>query len=70
MTDRYVLVCDLGGTRLRVAFSSLEAEIQSKKIIATPTRDPEALVKTMRDVLSQTGVEVMGAVVGVPGPVD
>ena len=70
MTARFVLVCDLGGTRLRVAVATLGGSIHSKIVIATPTDDPHALVRTMRDVLVQTGSNVVGAVVGVPGPVD
>lgn len=70
MTDRYVLVCDLGGTRLRVAVATLEGSILSKQVVSTPGSDPEALVRTMRGVLDQSGVSVIGAVVGVPGPVD
>ena len=70
MTDRYVLVCDLGGTRLRIAVATLEGSINSKQVIATPTGDPDALVRTMREVLGQSRTGVIGAVVGVPGPVD
>ena len=70
MTAQYVLVCDLGGTRLRVALATLDGAIQSKQVIATPTDDPKALARMMCDVLGQNRTGVMGAVVGVPGPVD
>ena len=70
MTARNVLVCDLGGTRLRVAVATLGGSIHSKMVIATLTDDPDALVRTMRHVLAQTRSNVVGAVVGVPGPVD
>ena len=70
MTAQYVLVCDLGGTRLRAAVATLDGSIQSKEVISTPTGEPAALVDTMRRVLAKSGVDVVGAVVGVPGPVD
>lgn len=70
MAAKYLLVCDLGGTRLRVAVATLEGSIHSKQVIATPTGDPDALVRMMRGVLGQSGLDVMGAIVGVPGPVD
>lgn len=71
MTAQNVLVCDLGGTRLRVAVATPEGSIHSKQVIATPTDDPDALVRMMREVLGEQGAKrTMGAVVGVPGPVD
>lgn len=70
MTPQYVLVCDLGGTRLRVAVATLGGSIHSKMVIATPADDPDALVGIMRDVLARSRMNVVGAVVGVPGPVD
>ena len=70
MTDAYVLVCDLGGTRLRVAVATLEGSLQSRQVIATPADDPGALARTMRDMLGHNGRGIMGAVVGVPGPIN
>ena len=71
MTAQNVLVCDLGGTRLRVAVATPEGSIHSKQVIATPRGDPDALVRMMREVLGEQGAKgTMGAVVGVPGPVD
>ena len=70
MTAAYVLVCDLGGTRLRVAVATPDGTLQSKQVIATPTDDPGALARAMRDLLDRNGEGVVGAVVGVPGPVN
>lgn len=66
----YVLVADLGGTRLRVAIADSSGALVAKEVIATPGDDPAALVSAMRQVLENTGRHVSGAVVGVPGPVD
>ena len=68
MTAAHVLVCDLGGTRLRVAVVAPDGSIQSKQVIRTPADDPGALARTMRDVLDHHAKDVVGAVVGVPGP--
>ena len=70
MTATYVLVCDLGGTRLRVAVATPEGSLQSKQVIATPADGPSALARTMRDVLDCNKDDVSGVVVGVRGPVN
>jgi len=65
-----VLVSDLGGTRLRVAVLDASGAVVCKEAIATPRNDPSALAATMRRVAETAGRRVVGAVVGVPGPVD
>jgi glucokinase len=70
MTAAYILVCDLGGTRLRVAVAAPDGSLQAKQVVPTPKDDPGALARTMCDVLDQHGEGVVGAVVGVPGPMD
>ncbi len=65
-----VLVSDLGGTRLRVAVVEASGSVSSKKVLATPKNDPAVLSATMRRVLETADRRVVGAVVGVPGPVD
>ncbi len=64
-----VLVCDVGGTRLRVAVVEPGGSIVSKKAIPTPKDDPGELARTMR-LVERTAQPIAGAVVGVPGPVD
>ena len=64
-----ILVCDVGGTRLRVAVVEPGGSIVSKKVIPTPKDDPGALARTMR-LVQKTAATIAGAVVGVPGPVD
>ncbi len=51
MTVRNVLVCDLGGTRLRVAVATPEGSIHSKKVTKTPPGDPDALATTLQEAL-------------------
>ena len=70
MKDRSVVACDLGGTRLRGAIVGLDGAVRAKRVVPTPAADPEALPRLMRDVLDGTDASVLGAVVGVPGPVD
>ena len=64
------MVCDLGGTRLRVAVEASDGSLQAKQVVPTPKDDPGALARTMRDVLDRNGGGVVGAVVRVPGPKD
>ena len=64
-----VLVCDVGGTRLRVAAAEPGGPIVSRQAIPTPKDDPGALVRTMR-LVAETAPPIAGAVVGVPGTVD
>ncbi len=64
-----ILVCDVGGTRLRVAVVEPGGSIVSKKVIPTPKDDPGALARTMR-LVQKTAATIAGAVVGVPGPVN
>ena len=70
MTGAYVLVCDLGGTRLRVAVEASDGSLQAKQVVPTPKDAPGALARTTRDVLDRNGGGVVGAVVRVPGPKD
>ena len=70
MTAQKILVCDLGGTRLRVAVATPEGSIHSKQVLATPRGDPDTLLQAMREVLGHSGNGTIGAVVGVPGPVN
>ena len=70
MTAPYVLVCDLGGTRLRVAIATPEGSVHSKRVIETQRDDPGALARMLREVFTQGGEGAAAAVVGVPGPVD
>lgn len=70
MTEGCVLACDLGGTRLRVAVVETGGLVVSKEAVPTPREDFGALVRTMRLVLDKAARPVVGAVVGVPGPVD
>jgi glucokinase len=70
MDEESILVCDVGGTRLRVAVVGPGGSVVSKEVIGTPKDDPGALARTMRLVLEKAGRPIVGAVVGVPGPVD
>jgi glucokinase len=65
-----VLACDLGGTHLRVAALEAGGSVFFRREILTPKDDPTALARTMRFVLDNAGRTIVGAVVGVPGPVD
>ena len=65
-----VLVCDLGGTWLRVALLDGEGSVGEKEVIPTPLDDPAALVRTMRSVAARAKQPIAGAVIGVPGLVD
>ena len=65
-----VLVCDLGGTWLRVALVDGEGSVGDKEVIPTPLDDPAALVRTMRSVAARAKKPIAGAVIGVPGLVD
>ena len=69
--DEYILACDVGGTRLRVALVKTDGAVLTKEVTPTPQQDPSALVKAMRSMLDRSpGRVVTGAVVGLPGPVD
>jgi glucokinase len=70
MNRGFVLVTDLGGTRLRVAVVEPGGAISGKVAVRTPKGDPGALARTMAGVLQKAGRPIGGAVVGVPGPVD
>ena len=64
-----VLGVDLGGTRLRTAVFSGDGAMLHKSVVPTPPDEPEALVTAMKDALAECGIDVRGAVVGMPGPV-
>lgn len=65
-----IIAVDLGGTRLRVAIFSADGEMLHKTVIPTPRDDPDALVRAMKDTAGNATVDIEGAVVGVPGPID
>ena len=65
-----LLVCDLGGTRLRAAVVKAGVSIVSREAVPTPKDDPSALERTMSFVLERAKRPIVGAVLGVPGPVD
>ncbi|MEE9276809.1 MAG: ROK family protein [Dehalococcoidia bacterium] len=69
-SDRGVLVADLGGSQLRVAVFDGAGEIRHKTSVETPPGRPAALGGALSDAKSSVDLEVLGAVVGVPGPVD
>ena len=64
------LAVDLGGTRLRVAAFSPDGAIVHKLVLSTPRQDPGALARAMRQAQAECGIEIAGAVVGVPGIVN
>jgi glucokinase len=65
-----IVACDLGGTRLRVAVVEPGGSVALKEAIPTPRDDFAALSRTMQLILKKAGRPIVGAVVGVPGPVD
>ena len=70
MNESCILACDLGGTHLRVAAMESGGSIVLKEVISTPRDDFRALPRTMRLVMEKAGRPIVGAVVGVPGPID
>ena len=64
-----VLTADLGGTQLRAAVIDGQGTLLARVARPSPPDDPAALPAVMAEALAQSGVEVAGAVVGVPGPV-
>ena len=70
MAGEYVLACDLGATNLRVAAVDADGVVQSKEVVPTPPDDPSALTRAMRAALDKDPRPFVGAVVGVPGPID
>ena len=65
-----MLAVDLGGTRLRTAVFDAAGTRRSHVAEATPHDDPAALVRAMRLLAAEAGIEPQHAVVGVPGIVD
>ena len=70
MTDEFILACDVGGTRLRVALVGDDGTVHDKQVIPTPPGEPGKLPRMMRSLLDGASVTVAGAVVGMPGPID
>ena len=70
MKDKTVLACDVGGTRLRAALVRLDGTVVAKRVVPTPPDDPGALPRLMRVMLDESEGAVVGAVVGLPGPID
>ena len=70
LTGESILACDVGGTRLRVAIVEPDGSVHSKRVCPTPPNDPTALIRTMREVWDKAERTIVGAVVGVPGPID
>lgn len=65
-----ILVVDLGGTRLRVALMTEDGTLAEKSVIPTPLDQPSALAQAMETCVARSSLEIQGAVVGVPGPVN
>jgi len=65
-----MLAVDLGGTRMRVAAFDASGKLVHKQVAPTPRREPAALPRAMREVAAASGLEIAGAVAGVPGPVN
>ena len=70
LTVEMVLACDLGGTRLRFALVQTDGSVLSRHVIPTPSDDPGALARGLREMLGGADGGVRGVVVGVPGPID
>ena len=70
MPDESILASDVGGTRLRAALVGDDGSVLAKQVIPTPPSDPGALPRMMLELREKAEVPVVGAVVGVPGPVD
>ncbi|MEZ4502381.1 MAG: ROK family protein [Dehalococcoidia bacterium] len=64
-----VLVADLGGTQTRAAVIDREGTLHSRVAHPSSEGDPSTLTSTMREAREEAGLDVSGAVVGVPGPV-
>lgn len=70
MAQQGLITVDLGGTRLRVAVvDSASGDELQRHVVRTPTDQPEAFVSTLRSTLTDAGLPIVGAVIGVPGPV-
>jgi len=65
-----IVVAELGGTRLRVAVFDAAGEERYGETIATPRERPTALAEVLARGVAEVDLSVVGAVVGVPGPVD
>lgn len=70
MPDRYILACDLGGTRMRTALVSLDGRVEHKQVIPSSGNDPNALTHALHSRLQNSPYDTEGAVLGVPGMVD
>ena len=70
MTDRHILACDLGGTRMRTALVSLDGRVERKQVIPSSGNDPHALTDALHSRLQNSPYNLEGAVLGVPGRVD
>lgn len=65
-----ILAVDLGGTRLRVALMTEDGTLVDKSVTSTPRDRPAALAQAMEACAAQSSLEINGAVVGVPGPIN
>ena len=70
MSDRQILACDLGGTRMRIALVSLQGRVHDKQVVLSLDNNPNTLTDALRTALRQAPGKVEGAVIGVPGMVD
>ena len=65
-----IVVADLGGTQLRVTVYNTAGEERYAQSMATPRDRPSALAEALARAVAGVALPVVGAVVGVPGPVD
>lgn len=67
---KYAVAIDIGGTNTRVALANENFEIIDRKQFPTDNENPNATLKNIADVVNDYDVEIVGAGMSCPGPLD